>query len=380
VAESRLLLVTTSFPESGDGSEAAGGFVLDTALALARHIPVHVVAPGLRGGESYIATGLSVTRFAVPRLPLSTLRLTRPGDALAMARTLWAGRATVRRAARAFHPDHILALWGLPSGAWARSAARTLGIPYSVWTLGSDIWSLGRIPVVRAILARVLRGARRVYADGHELAEATERIGKRPCAFLPSARALSAPPRTDWRTRAPYRLAFVGRWHVNKGPDLLLEALALLGDDDWARIERFEFCGGGGMQALIDEARAYFERARRPFVLRGYLDRTDFQALLARTDILVLPSRIESIPVIFSDAMQHGCAMISTPVGDMSRLFSTYRVGWLAEAATPQALAAALRACLSDDVAARREEIASAAQAFDIEAIAMRLGHELVDA
>jgi glycosyltransferase involved in cell wall biosynthesis len=373
-----LLLVSTSFPETGDGSEAAGGFVLDTALALARHAMVHVAAPGRHAGKTQLAPNLTVTHFRVPKLPLSTLRVAHPGDALAVIRTLWAGRACVRRVARAMAPAHILALWGLPSGAWARSAARMLGIPYSVWTLGSDIWSLGRIPLVRGALARVLGGAQRVYADGHELAEATARIGKRPCAFLPSARALAAPPRTDWRARAPYRLAFVGRWHVNKGPDLLLEALALLSDEDWARIEHVEFCGGGGMQALMDEANAHFRKAQRPFFLRGFLDRPAFQDLLSRTDVLVLPSRIESIPVIFSDAMQHGCAMVSTPVGDMPRLFATYRVGWLADAATPEALASALRACLNDDVASRRNEIASAAQAFDTEAIASRLLHELV--
>ena len=41
-----LLIVSTSYPESADGSEAAGSFVADFATAAARHVPVCVVAPG----------------------------------------------------------------------------------------------------------------------------------------------------------------------------------------------------------------------------------------------------------------------------------------------------------------------------------------------
>jgi hypothetical protein len=47
-ASRALVLVSTSFPVLGDGSEAAGSFVSDLAEELAKHLPVRVVAPGTR--------------------------------------------------------------------------------------------------------------------------------------------------------------------------------------------------------------------------------------------------------------------------------------------------------------------------------------------
>ncbi len=48
----------------------------------------------------------------------------------------------------------------------------------------------------------------------------------------------------DIALRAPYRLAFLGRWHPNKGTDLLLDALHQLRDEDWHRIEAVRIAGG----------------------------------------------------------------------------------------------------------------------------------------
>ncbi|MBK8122824.1 MAG: hypothetical protein IPK54_04560 [Dokdonella sp.] len=42
-----LVLVTTSFPIAGDGSEAAGSFVSDLVEEVAVKTPVRVVAPGV---------------------------------------------------------------------------------------------------------------------------------------------------------------------------------------------------------------------------------------------------------------------------------------------------------------------------------------------
>src|SRR5690606_36196482 len=46
-----LVIVTSSFPISGDGSEAAGTFVADLAEELAKHVPIRIVAPGRADGR-----------------------------------------------------------------------------------------------------------------------------------------------------------------------------------------------------------------------------------------------------------------------------------------------------------------------------------------
>jgi Glycosyltransferase len=47
-------------------------------------------------------------------------------------------------------------------------------------------------------------------------------------------------------------------------------------------------------------------------------------------DYVLIPSRIESIPVVFSDAMQCDTPVIATPVGDLPALLSKNRAGILA--------------------------------------------------
>lgn len=369
-----LVLVTTSFPLQRDGSEAAGSFVDDLAQELARHGSVRVVAPGSDNRIEEWAPGVTVHRYAAPAKPLSTLRLWHPRELLQIAAVLRAGAAATAAAA-AGPARHIVALWALPSGEWARRAARRRGIGYSVWTLGSDIWSLGRLPLLRQLLARVLRGARRCFSDGLLLAQDTREIGRCAVEFLPSTRRLDAQRVQPLRVAAPYRLLFLGRWHPNKGVDLLLQALALLTPADWDRIERVEIVGGGPLQEQVHAAVQQLRDAGRPLLVHGFLAKPEAEAALLRADFLLLPSRIESIPVVFSDAMKLRCPVVSMPVGDLPGLIPG--CGVLAAEVTPQAFAAALRAALAQSPQDFADGMAAQAQRFDLAQVAARL-RELV--
>jgi len=82
---------------------------------------------------------------------------------------------------------------------------------------------------------------------------------------------------------------------------------------------------------------------------------------LLRADYLVIPSRIESIPVVFSDAMQVGTPVIATPVGDLRALIEEHRCGVLADDVSVKALARALETVLCRG---RRDDHAERAQAL----------------
>ena len=272
---------------------------------------------------------------------------------------------------------HTLALWALPSGYWARGVQRRYGVPYSTWALGSDIWSLGKVPVVRSVLRSVLRGASHRFADGLILGDDVEAISGQPCAFLPSSRRLDV-SECARRVQPPYRLAFLGRWHPNKGADLLVDALRDLTDGDWQAIEEFRYCGGGPLEEEVRSGVESLRRAGRPIELRGYLDRQQAIELYCWADYLVIPSRIESIPVIFSDAMQCGVPLISTPVGDLGRLVEDYGVGVLAGEAASTALAQAIRQALGRSPAEMSSGLQRARGDFDITAAALKF-YELVE-
>lgn len=315
-----LVLITTSFPIRGDGSEAAGSFVSDLAEELAKHLPVRVVAPGSVSIREPWAANVEVFRYAAPAKPLSTLKPWLPGDLRALASVLREGQTMTRAAVQAGPTAHMLALWALPSGHWARTVSRSCGVPYSVWTLGSDIWALGRIPLLRGHLRRVLAGAHTCYSDGLKLAEDTRRIAEREVLFLPSTRRIDRRRTRPLKSEPPYRLLFLGRWHRNKGVDLLLDALALLDDADWRRIEVVEICGGGSLESQVKQGVQALQAAGRQVELRGFLDKSAAEDAILRADYLLIPSRIESIPVVFSDAMKLGCPVLANPVGDLPRL------------------------------------------------------------
>jgi len=359
-------MVSSSYAQAGEGAAAAGVFVHDFATALAEAgVDTEIVAPALEASLERRGR-LLIRRFEVPRLPLSLLSPLRAYDWLPIMRTLSAGRRAVAGSCAATRPDHIFALWALPCGDWARQAARRHGIPYSTWALGSDIWSLGKLPVVRAYLASVLRDASFRFADGQKLGTEVSRISGLDCLFLPSSRAFGAPAPRRPAIAPPYRLAFLGRWHPNKGPDLLLEALAGLPDVEWSRIEAVRICGGGPLETEVMQRVDALARAGHPVTAGGYLDHAAAYELFAWADFVVIPSRIESIPVVFSDAMQVGRPVIASPVGDLPRILADYACGVAADAASAVGLGRALRRALASGPASFAPGVSKAADAFDV--------------
>jgi glycosyltransferase involved in cell wall biosynthesis len=120
---------------------------------------------------------------------------------------------------------------------------------------------------------------------------------------------------------------------------VLLEAMALLRHRlPSAHLHLF----GGGAIAEALRRRASQIDLRDRVTLYGYADPESATAYLKACDVLVIPSRIESIPVIFSDALACSCPVVATAVGDMARLIQEHQVGVLCPPEDPQALAGAM--------------------------------------
>jgi len=319
-AKDTILIVSTSFPFTRDGSEAAGAFVADFVEELSKYAPTRVVGPGPT--ESVEAGDIPVWRFAAGNKPLSLLSPANPLHWMAILKTIRSLRRQVSAACADHRVKHIFALWALPSGWAARAVAKEHDIDYSIWALGSDIWSLGRLPIVRDLLRQVGKDASNAFADGIQLAKDAEALCGRTFEFLPSTRKLSGIRTRPVATKPPYRLLFLGRWHPNKGIDLLLEALNLLKDEDWRMIEEVHIAGGGPLEKLVHGGITHLKQAGRPVRLSGYLSKHEAELALGETDRLLIPSRVESIPVVFSDAITFKLSIISTPVGDIPLLIN----------------------------------------------------------
>jgi len=76
--------------------------------------------------------------------------------------------------------------------------------------------------------------------------------------------------------------------------------------------------------------------------LKSYIEQKEAAAYLRGCDALVIPSRIESIPVILSDAMQLECPVLVSDVGDLGKIVKMYKAGIIFPSNSPDKLAKAI--------------------------------------
>lgn len=364
-----VVVISTSFPDGGNGQEAAGTFVADFTSQLSTQVRVTVVAPSLSRRRVIVNEQLSVEYFAVPRLPLSLLKITQPRDWFAIVTTLLEGKKILQALVEREQIDLIFALWVLPSGYWARSIAQKNSIPYATWALGSDIWSLGHLPIIGRVLRQVLHDSYINFADGYQLAADVKKLSSRECHFLPSTRQLTVELEKKLAVGAPYTLAFLGRWHLNKGIDILLASLSKLSDQDWKQIRQVRIAGGGPLAPEVESACRVLKKQGRPIELFGYLDKAQATEYLTAADYVLIPSRIESIPVIFSDAMKCKSPVIAMPVGDLPELMQQFSVGYVADDITADDFLASIRLALATPCVTFETGLAQASARFDVKII-----------
>ena len=80
----------------------------------------------------------------------------------------------------------------------------------------------------------------------------------------------------------------------------------------------------------------------------GWVSGEKKDKLLTDTDILVLPSYIEAMPITVLEAMAYGRAVISSRAGALPELVADGVTGFLAEAGDVEALTAAIRRHVAD--------------------------------
>ncbi len=121
----------------------------------------------------------------------------------------------------------------------------------------------------------------------------------------------SAPGRNGHRPNEVFQITFLGRYHRDKGIYRLLEIWPSLKIGKAA----LNFHAWGPER---DELRTsvYEQGLGKQVHLNGaYRTPEELSAILARTDLVVLPSETEGLPVVLLEAMAHGVPFVATDVG-----------------------------------------------------------------
>ena len=255
------------------------------------------------------------------------------------------------------------------SGFLARLAARAAGVPRVAYTCHGFLfnqpgpwwrraaslameWLAGRITDVFMTVSREeAADAVRLGICRHPVAIGN---GRDPAIFRPDAAARA-------RVRAELGVAdgrvvitAVSRLVRHKGYPELLEAMQNVDAELWVVGERLASDHGENMEP-------YFARARLGARLRRLGYRTDVAAILAASDVFVLPSHFEGLPMSVIEAMLCGLPVIATNIRGPREQVEEGYTGLLVPTADAAALRAALQHLAGD--AALREQMGDAGRA-----------------
>ncbi len=336
VAKRRLLIVITLAEIGG-----AQSYVASLLPALVERYDVVVAAHG--PGPLEEAARSSGARFVALRHVRRPIGLR---DLL--------GLVELVRLFRRERPD-LVHLNSSKAGALGRVAGLVARVPVRVFTVHG--WSFapheGRAAAAYRLLERTLAPLAWTVCVSPEDLEAAPWLNGR-AVVIPNAVDAQSAPRARRRPGVP-QIISVGRLVAPKDFVTLRRALEALEPGGWRCV-----VVGDGPQRRHLEGLAGIE-------LLG--ERSDVPRLLAESDVFVLSSRSEGMPISVLEAMAAGLPVVASAVGGVREQVVQGETGYLVPPDDPQALAGALRRLLADPELRRRLGDAGRARAelcFDL--------------
>jgi len=337
----RILQVTEA------SSAGVGLHVISLAQSLvsAGH-EVHLIYSPLRIDKVFEAGFAQIP--ALRGVSLDMHRNLHPSDFLAVR--------LIRRYAHTHGPFDILHGHSSKGGALLRLAG--IGLPgakiYTPHALITQDPSLSRLKRIfyewaEKIMAKFTD---MFIAETNEEHEQLRRLGVLSGKIVIIPNGLKTPNLPDRQvTRARLNLAedetvigFVGRFVSQKGPEILLRALAIL-------MERFQglkitliMVGDGDLREKLSEMARRLEIAPRV----RWMGEVPWDQQMPAFDILALPSLYEGMPYVLIEALFAGLPIVATKVGGAKLLVEPEVNGYLVPRGDPQSLARALGELIID--------------------------------
>jgi glycosyltransferase involved in cell wall biosynthesis len=170
--------------------------------------------------------------------------------------------------------------------------------------------------------------------------------------------------------RSTVQFLFLGRMCQKKGTYDLINAFAALPEAVRTRA-RLTLAGDGDVEAIRKLAEPFGEQVR----VLSWIDSAERERLLAQSDVFVLPSYIEGVPMALLEAMAAGLPSIVTPVGGIPEVLRHGLEGLMVEPARVTDLSAAMAQLVNHDgeriAAGRRAH--ERARSFDVHAYSRKL-------
>jgi glycosyltransferase involved in cell wall biosynthesis len=140
----------------------------------------------------------------------------------------------------------------------------------------------------------------------------------------------------------PVRILMAARFVLHKQHSVLLRALAGIDPSSW----QLTLAGDGPFRAQAEQL-AVSIGIRDRIVFAGDTDQVP--SLLAETDILVLATRFESLPLTIIEAMRASVPVVASDVGGVAELVTHGKTGYLVPHSDHQSLQERLRELIASD-------------------------------
>lgn len=346
---SRILVLCYEYPPIGGGG---GRVAAQVAAALVkRGHQVHVVTAGMSHLlRRQMVDGIEVTRVHAWRKREDTCTV--------LEMLLWVVAAfpvTLWKAWR-WRPDVIHAHFAVPTGAVAWLIHQLTRIPYILTAHLGDV--PGGVPEqtdklfkkIKWLTIPIWKSAAQVTAVSSFVAELAQRAyGIKARVILNGIRLPEQQPKKE--NKIP-QLLLVGRLSVQKNPLLAIQALALIQDLPWAlKIIR----DGPLAIAAHEEVKRHHLEDRISFL--GWLSAEEVKLVMEGSDLLLIPSLSEGLPMVGVEALAQGLAIVGSRIGGLQDILIEKKNGGSFELATGAAgMAEALRPFLEN------QELLKAAQ------------------
>lgn len=256
-------------------------------------------------------------------------------------------------------PDVIHAHFAVPTGLVAWILHLLTKIPYVITAHLGDV--PGGVPeqtgslfnIIKPFTNPIWKKAARVTAVSSFVAELAEQAYEiTPKVILNGVTLPSVVP--EKKGTMP-QLLMVGRLSVQKNPLLAIKSLALLKKIPWT----LKIIGDGPLlSSLKNEIKKQHLEERVKII--GWASSDEVQAAMAASDILLMPSLSEGLPMAGVEALAYGLAIVGSRIGGLQDVVEEGKNGALFDLeGDAEAMAGALGPFLDDMKLLRNAQVAS---------------------
>lgn len=324
----KILSLTYEYPPIGGGGSIVAAAVNEELVRLGDEVTVLTSAmQGLPAEET--VEGVVVHRTACVR------RHSHYTTAPELLSTLVPAYLRGAQLIRAIKPDVIHTHFIVPSGALACVLSGRFNVPYVLTAHGSDVpgYNPDRFGLMHRMLKpawrRIVERAAAVTSPSRYLAELMQQQGCTvPVSIVPNGHR----PHPGLGTVRRNRVLVVARMFPRKGIQHFIDAVAGV-EGEW----EFVIAGDGPFRDQLEtQARSVAPNVQ--FV--GFVDRETLRSLYESSRILVFPSIQENFPMVLLEAMDAGCAIVTTNAEGCAEVVGD--AGLVVPRGDPQGIRAAL--------------------------------------